>query len=250
CLSFHPNSLYLATGSSDRTCRLWDVQKGHCVRVFIGHRAAVQVVKVSPDGRYLASAGDDGLILLWSLATGQRVKTFWGHAGAGAGVIQSLTWSCESTVLVSGGSDETVRVWDVVTPPSTADGGDGGSSRGPLGLGSGATTMGGGGGGGGGPGTDAATAGTGGGPGAGGVKGRLAILPRPGAGSQGSQGKGGKDGDRRGDKGLGLVPRAQPGEGPCPDLLATLATKRTPVVEVKFTPRNLCLAAGPMRESE
>lgn len=34
-----------------------------------------------------------------------------------------------------------------------------------------------------------------------------------------------------------------------PDLLATLATKRTPVLEVKFTPRNLCLAAGAMREA-
>lgn len=30
------------------------------------------------------------------------------------------------------------------------------------------------------------------------------------------------------------------------DLLATLATKRTPVLEVKFTNRNLCLAAGGM----
>lgn len=33
------------------------------------------------------------------------------------------------------------------------------------------------------------------------------------------------------------------------DLLATLATKRTPVVEVKFTTRNLCLAAGSMQDS-
>jgi len=36
---------------------------------------------------------------------------------------------------------------------------------------------------------------------------------------------------------------------PSPDLLATLATKRTPVLEVKFSPRNLALAAGAMIES-
>ncbi|KAG0665146.1 Transcription initiation factor TFIID subunit 5 [Rhodotorula mucilaginosa] len=248
CLSFHPNSLYLATGSSDRTCRLWDVQKGHCVRVFIGHRAAVQVVKVSPDGRYLASAGDDGLILLWSLATGQRVKTFWGHP---EGVtIQSLSWSCESTVLVSGGSDETVRVWDVVTPPSSwsaADGNgpDGGvigslssSTGGVASVGAGVK------------GEAAPGGGDGAATGGGGTVSRRisTALPRPGTGFKG---KDGKDADgSRGDKGLGLVPRAQAGYGPCPDLLATLATKRTPVVEVKFTPRNLCLAAGPMREAE
>lgn len=62
----------------------------------------------------------------------------------------------------------------------------------------------------------------------------------------------------RREKDLGAFPPCFPlrrfhhsdSRGPCsPDLLATLATKRTPIVEVKFTPRNLCLAAGPMRET-
>lgn len=57
CLSFHPNSLYLATGSSDWTARLWDVQRGSCVRVFIGHQGGLSTLAISPDGRYLASAG-------------------------------------------------------------------------------------------------------------------------------------------------------------------------------------------------
>lgn len=57
CVRFHPNSLYLATGSSDRTARLWDVQRGNCVRVFIGHQNIVSTMAFSPDGKTLATAG-------------------------------------------------------------------------------------------------------------------------------------------------------------------------------------------------
>lgn len=38
CTRFHPNSNYVATGSSDRTIRLWDVLTGNCVRIFTGHK--------------------------------------------------------------------------------------------------------------------------------------------------------------------------------------------------------------------
>ncbi|GAA6032360.1 hypothetical protein JCM8097_008136 [Rhodosporidiobolus ruineniae] len=227
CLSFHPNSLYLATGSSDRTLRLWDVQKGLCVRVFVGHRGAVMVCKVSPDGRWLASAGDDNLILLWSLATGQRLKTFSGHTSA----IHSLSFSAESTVLLSGSADETVRVWDVATPSEASNEleaaralkATSGAAAGKPGLGLGL----------------------------GGVKGRLGLLAGAG-GKAGQAAQEKKDKEREGAKGaegagLGVVPRAK-GEGECPDLLATYATKRTPVLQVQFTPRNLCMAAGVMRE--
>ena len=56
-MQFHPNSLYLATGSNDWTARLWDVQRGTCLRVFIGHQGAVSSLALSPDGKYLATAG-------------------------------------------------------------------------------------------------------------------------------------------------------------------------------------------------
>ncbi len=56
-VQFHPNSNYVATGSTDRSVRLWDLQAGECVRVFQGHATAVHALAFSPDGRLLASAG-------------------------------------------------------------------------------------------------------------------------------------------------------------------------------------------------
>ncbi|XP_069108729.1 uncharacterized protein [Argopecten irradians] len=38
CASFHPNSNYIATGSSDRVVRMWDNLTGNCVRILTGHK--------------------------------------------------------------------------------------------------------------------------------------------------------------------------------------------------------------------
>lgn len=136
CVRFHPNSLYIATGSSDWTARLWDVQRGTSVRVFIGHQGIVSTLAFSPDGRYLATTGkpipttlehllngpplgEDLSINLWDLGSGRRIKKMTGHTAS----VYSLAFSAESSVLVSGGADWTVRCWDVRDsggPPETS----------------------------------------------------------------------------------------------------------------------------------
>lgn len=42
CTRFHPNSNYIATGSTDRTIRMWDVLTGNCVRIFTGHKVRIR----------------------------------------------------------------------------------------------------------------------------------------------------------------------------------------------------------------
>ena len=113
-VAYHPNSAYVFTASTDRTIRMWAVATGNAVRMFTSHTTPITAIACSPDGKILASADDNGSIILWELASGKRMKQMRGH---GKGGIWSLSWNVESTVLISGGADNTVRVWDVHGPP-------------------------------------------------------------------------------------------------------------------------------------
>ncbi|RZR72602.1 hypothetical protein BHM03_00014983 [Ensete ventricosum] len=80
CVQWHANCNYVATGSSDKTVRLWDVQSGECVRIFIGHRSTVLSLAMSPDGRFMASGDEDGTIMMWDLSSGRCISPLMGHS--------------------------------------------------------------------------------------------------------------------------------------------------------------------------
>jgi len=129
-VAWHPNTAYVFTASCDKTVRMWSVSNGAPVRMFTGHNSPITALACSRNGKLLASGDDTGNILLWDLAPGKLLKQLRGH---GKGGIWSLSWGVESTVLVSGGADQTVRVWDVNLPAkegSTVKPGDGGKPEG------------------------------------------------------------------------------------------------------------------------
>ncbi|TKA67589.1 hypothetical protein B0A55_08703 [Friedmanniomyces simplex] len=111
-VAWHPNGAYVFTGAGvgDKTIRMWSIAQGTQARIFTGHAGNITAIACAPNGHVVASADDKGVIILWDLRTGRLVKRMRGH---GAGGIWSLDWSVESTVLVSGGADNSVRVWDV-----------------------------------------------------------------------------------------------------------------------------------------
>ncbi len=106
-VAFSPDGTTLASGSYDRTIRLWNLRTG-TNRVLRGHGRSINSVAYSPDGRWLASGGDDASVRLWDAVRGKLKRKLRGPDYA----VYTVAFSPTSDRLAAAGKDRTVFVWD------------------------------------------------------------------------------------------------------------------------------------------
>jgi WD40 repeat protein/serine/threonine protein kinase len=116
CVAWGPGSPgssrgLLATGSRDRTIKLWDPASHKVVLTLRGHSAGVRGVAFSADGRRLLSASDDKSVRLWDLDSGKELRRLEGHTASATAV----AFSPDGRRALSGSEDKTVRLWDLET---------------------------------------------------------------------------------------------------------------------------------------
>lgn len=98
----------IASGSEDKTVKVWDTATGRELRSFQGHGAPVSSVAFSPDGKRVLSGSRDKTLKMWDVVSGRELRTFRGHHSG----ITSVTFSPDGKRVLSGSSDETLKLWD------------------------------------------------------------------------------------------------------------------------------------------
>ncbi|KAK6537866.1 Transcription initiation factor TFIID subunit 5 [Orbilia ellipsospora] len=243
-VAWGPFGHYFASASWDRTARIWSTEQIGPLRILAGHLESVNRVAWHPNSAYVFTGSTDKTLRMWDMQQGASVRLFNGHtspirclevspngqylaSGADDGTISiwdikmgrriktmrgharipvwSVTWSMEGQVLVSGAADNTIRVWSV----GEDKGNNASNNSGTVGA-------------------EMVINGIGGLPGD--------ATTKVDSATAGAAGLGGVLGAKgRKDKKEVIATN---------DHLAVYHTKKTPIYTVKFTKKNLVLAAG------
>lgn len=106
CIAGSSDGKVVATGSDDRTVRIWETFTGKFLYAIPIPK--ITSVAITPDGKDVVYGTKDGHLKLWNIER-EIASDLLGHTSA----IRSLVVSSERRIAVTGSDDRTVRLWNL-----------------------------------------------------------------------------------------------------------------------------------------
>lgn len=121
---------YILTGSADRSIRLYNpfpsttapgedrrtrsaVPQGRLIQSYAAHGYEVLSLAVAADNQRFVSGGGDRAVFLWDVATAVTIRRFGGNAHGHTARVNCVSFAGDGdSLVVSGGFDTSVRLWD------------------------------------------------------------------------------------------------------------------------------------------
>lgn len=116
-VAISPDSNYVATGSRDKSAKLWQLSSGREVRSFLGHEGSVNSLDFSNDGKYLITSSGDKSVRIWEILTGKELfKSEPDNA-----ILSAVALSPDGKFFVTGGYGGIAHVYDFQTKKVLAE---------------------------------------------------------------------------------------------------------------------------------
>ncbi|KAF3479854.1 WD40/YVTN repeat-like-containing domain [Arthroderma uncinatum] len=109
-MDFSPDSHKIASSSSDRTVRIWEVATRKSLQI-LNHSGTILNVAFSPNGSKVASACDDHTVRIWEVATNKEEE----HSNYSSWVNSVVAFSPNGSKVASSSHDATINIWEVAT---------------------------------------------------------------------------------------------------------------------------------------
>lgn len=110
CVTVSPNDNMIATGSQDKTAKLWTKDLS-LLGVLKGHRRGIWCVRFSPVDQVILTSSADSTIKLWSIADLGCLKTFEGHESS----VLKIEFISKGLQVISTGADGLLKLWNIKT---------------------------------------------------------------------------------------------------------------------------------------